>query len=1188
MKNTIFKKVKSIHSKSNSKYYKNNGESNNHKLKLKKNSSNKDNIIHSETNNNTDINNINNINNVNNINNNLENHTNFLTITIEKESINNESNNYNSEFKMKPINNNLNLSNKYQIKSKYIFIEKEKNLSPNLNHMHNDINYAPKKLPMKKLKGNFISIKKNKNLCKNIKEKVNGNINSHNSNKVLNKILIEPENQTIKNNDEMNINLNNESLNYEKKDPIPNTTSNTKNKYKHYNLKLKAREKSLNKKNKLIIEEEKTIVNDINYINKNIMNYFHKLSGTAENNNKKKDSKIIIKEIINERNETDKNNNININPDTKNMKSNLSKNLLNSEKKSNKENIDIFQNNKLMKQRELNKKINKQKMAGNIKINITENREKKINQNQNSTNNKISNKKIIKKNIIKKRSNNNHEKEDLNQNISNSSINQNLFMKIDENPPNNIYKKKKKIKENINNSYFAIMKKKELKEMKSENISLNNKLNNILLKTNTSEEKLNIIPKYININLNLNKNNYNNYNQTQINSNNKKNLAFFSQNSQSKIVNNSTNNIHKHNLVNKDMIKIKINNHNHNKENSINKYSNKNQSIKINLNDFKKHKMKRSISPNMNSNINLRHTANNKNFRIKKIESNFFMNEVIIDLSKYIGTNSNNINEINDMIITSSYNSGLNNTEKNREHKYISPKNTIESKKLYSSLYSHLNLNDNIKLYNSNFNSTYTRNTRNTVNKNHININIENILNTDNKINIISNNEKNKFDINVLGMHSLPNKKLNFLSDKKTNISNNIKNFNIDESLGDIQIPSIPEENIQVIPLKTMKYNNQHITTTTKDLILKFHKIFQTEKMLNCILLFLSKEDFYYLSYIDNFTYKILIKLILNKLYNQIVKSINNNNIVKKIWNYELLKYSDFIGINNFDSIYQNYISNSNNIYDKEISKDLLRTLPNDSTFQRGSSRYQKLFNILKAYSNYNNEIGYAQGMNFIVAKLIKFFDNEKEAFIYLDSLFNKLNMVEVLGIKNNLEKKMKMIHFLLKTLCPDILFFLEKKKINHEIFTAKWYITLFSKNFKYDNILMVIWNFAIIFGWKFIFLFSISVIISFKDKYINLDLYDFTQYMKNIFIFEHFQKKFNDVMKLTFNYMSQWKNITKKIDLKLYDKNNRIKNNKIKSKIKRIKSMSEKDEDETFDDNDNDNYKEKEDIIFNDDYAFS
>ena len=123
----------------------------------------------------------------------------------------------------------------------------------------------------------------------------------------------------------------------------------------------------------------------------------------------------------------------------------------------------------------------------------------------------------------------------------------------------------------------------------------------------------------------------------------------------------------------------------------------------------------------------------------------------------------------------------------------------------------------------------------------------------------------------------------------------------------------------------------------------------------------------------------------------------------------------------------------------------------------------------------------------------------------------------------------------------------------------------------------MVIWNFAIIFGWKFIFLFSISVIVSFKERYINLDLYDFTQYMKNIFVFEHFKKRFNDVMNLTFSYMAKWKNIIKKMDVSMNDK---------KGIINEAKFLSEKDEEET--DDNNENYKDKEEIIFNDDYAFT
>ena len=1163
MKNTIFKKVKSIHSKSNSKYNKNNIESNN-----QKSNSNKDNII------NTDIN----YNNFDSNNNNGEGHTNFLTITIEKESLNKENNNFNSDFELKPTNNNLNLSNKYQIKSKYIFIEKEKNLSPNIKHINNCINYTQKKLATKRIKANLISIKKSKNFCKNIKEKVNINNNSQNSNKIFNKIIMEQERQKIKNNND----INNESLNLKKKDGLENDNNNIKTKNKHYNLKLKARGKSLSKKNKLIIEEEKTIVNDINYINNlNIMDYFHKLSNTAENNSKKNNSKIIIQDIINDKIDIANNNNVN-----RNLKNNLSKNLINSEKKVSKENIDIFQNNKLMKQSELNKKITQKKLMGNNRINITENKDKKFIQNYNLKNSKIFNRKIIKKNLIRKKKNNINEKEELNQNISNGSIKSNLFIKNEENPPANIQKNKKRIKENINNSYFSIMKKKELKEIKSGNISSSNKLNNMLLINNNSEEIINLNSNNKNNNIsnnNINNNNSNNQTQEQLNLIPKKNMAYFSLKSQNKIINNSTNNIHNSNLVNKDMSKIKINKNS--KETSIKKYLNRNNNISINLNDFKKIKTKRSISPNLNNNnnINLRHTTNIKRFRLNKLESNFFLNEIIIDLSK----NTNNNNEVDIITAYNITNSNLlNHTTTNSNNKIISPKNTIKTKRIFSSLYSKFSdkENKNLNFISNNFNSTYTNNKRYTMNKNnHININVDNILNTDNKANIINNKEKENFDIDIIGINTFPNKKMNmnFINNKKNiKIINSIKNINFEESLNEIQIPSIPEENIQVIPLKTMKYNNQHMMNLTinKNLANKMNKILYQEKIIKCILLFLSNEDLYNLSLINYTAYKIIIKFILNVIFNKIVSSITNKNLVRKIWNQELLKYSYFTNMDNLDTIYHNYKQNCNNKYDNEIIKDLLRTFPKDSSFKRGSACYQKLFNILKVYSNYNKEIGYAQGMNFIVAKLIKFFDNEKESFIYLDSLFNKLKMVEVIGIENNLEKKMKTVQFLLKYLCPDILYFLERKKINHEIFTAKWYITLFSKNFKFDNILMIIWNFAIIFGWKFIFLFSIAVIVSFKDRYIDLDLYDFTQYMKNIFVFEHFQKKFNDVMSLTFFYMSQWKNIKKKMDASI---NNQI------AKLKEMKNLNEKEEEEETEDN-NDNYKDKEEIIYNDDYAFT
>ena len=37
-----------------------------------------------------------------------------------------------------------------------------------------------------------------------------------------------------------------------------------------------------------------------------------------------------------------------------------------------------------------------------------------------------------------------------------------------------------------------------------------------------------------------------------------------------------------------------------------------------------------------------------------------------------------------------------------------------------------------------------------------------------------------------------------------------------------------------------------------------------------------------------------------------------------------------------------------------------------------------KLFNVLKAYANYDNEIGYVQGMNYLVALLLFYISDEE------------------------------------------------------------------------------------------------------------------------------------------------------------------------------------------------------------------
>eukprot|EP00048_Salpingoeca_helianthica_P000751 m.43753 g.43753 ORF g.43753 m.43753 type:complete len:466 (+) comp10819_c0_seq2:902-2299(+) len=66
--------------------------------------------------------------------------------------------------------------------------------------------------------------------------------------------------------------------------------------------------------------------------------------------------------------------------------------------------------------------------------------------------------------------------------------------------------------------------------------------------------------------------------------------------------------------------------------------------------------------------------------------------------------------------------------------------------------------------------------------------------------------------------------------------------------------------------------------------------------------------------------------------------------------------------------------------YEKYILRDLPRTYPHHEYFAEGKEGQQVLYNVIKAYSNYDSEVGYCQGSPFIVGALLVHMP-EEEAF---------------------------------------------------------------------------------------------------------------------------------------------------------------------------------------------------------------
>ncbi len=70
------------------------------------------------------------------------------------------------------------------------------------------------------------------------------------------------------------------------------------------------------------------------------------------------------------------------------------------------------------------------------------------------------------------------------------------------------------------------------------------------------------------------------------------------------------------------------------------------------------------------------------------------------------------------------------------------------------------------------------------------------------------------------------------------------------------------------------------------------------------------------------------------------------------------------------------------------ISKDVSRTLSYLKMWnEEHTGGNNKLFNVLKAYANYDNEVSYVQGLNYVVGMMLYFIEDEEQVFWCLFSL---------------------------------------------------------------------------------------------------------------------------------------------------------------------------------------------------------
>ena len=168
---------------------------------------------------------------------------------------------------------------------------------------------------------------------------------------------------------------------------------------------------------------------------------------------------------------------------------------------------------------------------------------------------------------------------------------------------------------------------------------------------------------------------------------------------------------------------------------------------------------------------------------------------------------------------------------------------------------------------------------------------------------------------------------------------------------------------------------------------------------------------------------------------------------------------------------------------ERQIDLDLKRTFPNEKEVM-ADNFLQKMRNILLCYSTRNTTVGYCQGMNFIVARLLLIMEDEEKVFwLFVQIIENFLslyNYQELTGIII----ETTLIETLISYYLPELNKFLTKKDftITTSNFIHKWIVCLFSQTLKPD-IVYTLYDFFFIDGFISIIKNTIFILTSIQQE---------------------------------------------------------------------------------------------------------
>jgi len=180
------------------------------------------------------------------------------------------------------------------------------------------------------------------------------------------------------------------------------------------------------------------------------------------------------------------------------------------------------------------------------------------------------------------------------------------------------------------------------------------------------------------------------------------------------------------------------------------------------------------------------------------------------------------------------------------------------------------------------------------------------------------------------------------------------------------------------------------------------------------------------------------------------------------------------------------------------ILRDVHRTYPAHENFRTGgsSSLLDSLFKVCKAYAVYDEEVGYCQGLSFLVAALLLHMP-EEQAFCVFVRIMQHYGLRNL--FRNNFDElylKFYQLEHLLEDHMPDLHQHFATIGIEPFTYASQWFLTVFTAKFPL-NAVFYIMDIFLLDGMNTIFQIALALLGSSKQELLALDFEGVLKYFR-------------------------------------------------------------------------------------------